>query len=73
MAEGRVERVFVPVRDGARLATTLYLPAEQLIVSAQTLILRTSAPLAAVAGLVREHVRAVVSSNIWASASRTGN
>ena len=27
MAEGRVEKVFVPVRDGARLATTLYLPA----------------------------------------------
>jgi predicted acyl esterase len=27
VAEGRIERVFVPVRDGARLATTLYLPA----------------------------------------------
>ena len=27
MAEGRVEKVFVPVRDGSRLATTLYLPA----------------------------------------------
>ena len=27
MAEGRVEKVFVPVRDGVRLAMTLYLPA----------------------------------------------
>ncbi|HEY8176343.1 MAG TPA: ABC transporter permease, partial [Gemmatimonadaceae bacterium] len=38
---------------------TLYLPAEQFIVAAQMLALRTASPLPLVAGLARERVRAV--------------
>jgi putative ABC transport system permease protein len=38
---------------------TLYLPAEQFIVSAQMLVLRTTSPLNVVAGVARERVRAV--------------
>jgi predicted lysophospholipase L1 biosynthesis ABC-type transport system permease subunit len=38
---------------------TLYLPAEQFIVAAQILVLRTAAPAGHVAGLVRDSVRAV--------------
>jgi predicted permease len=37
----------------------LYVPAEQLIVSAQALVLRTPAPLAVATGVIRERVRAV--------------
>jgi len=38
---------------------TLYLPAAQFIVSAQSLVLRTASPLAFVAGLTRERARAL--------------
>jgi hypothetical protein len=38
---------------------TLYLPAAQFIVSAQSLVLRSAAPLSSVAGLARERVRAL--------------
>ena len=38
---------------------TLYVPAEQFIAAAEMLVLRTASPLALVAGLVRERVRAV--------------
>jgi putative ABC transport system permease protein len=38
---------------------TLYLPAEQFIVSADVLVLRTASPLSLVAGLVRERLRSV--------------
>jgi hypothetical protein len=46
-------------RELERARPTLYVPAEQFIVAAQMLALRTSQPLALVAGLARDHVRAL--------------
>jgi len=46
-------------RDLRAQQATLYVPAAQLIVSAQSLVVRSTAPLARVADVVREHVRAV--------------
>jgi predicted permease len=46
-------------RELAVARATLYLPAPQFIESAQTLLLRTALPPAALAGLVRERVKAV--------------
>jgi putative ABC transport system permease protein len=46
-------------RDLAEPRATLYLPAEQFIVAAHMLVLRTASPLTLVAGLARERVRAV--------------
>jgi ABC-type antimicrobial peptide transport system permease subunit len=46
-------------RELAVARATLYLPAPQFIDSAQTLLLRTALPPAALAGLVRERVKAV--------------
>jgi predicted permease len=46
-------------RDLAEPRATLYLPAEQFIVAAHMLVLRSASPLALVAGVVREHVRTV--------------
>jgi predicted permease len=46
-------------RELTELRPTLYLPAEQFIVAARMLALRTASPLALVAGLARERVRAV--------------
>jgi predicted permease len=46
-------------RDLAAPRPTLYLPAEQFVVAAQMLVLRTGSPLALVARLARERVRAV--------------
>jgi predicted permease len=46
-------------RELAEPRATLYLPAEQFLVTAQRLVLRTSAALEFVAGLARERVRAV--------------
>lgn len=45
-------------RDLRAHHATLYVPAAQLIVSAQSLAVRSSAPLSRVADIVREHVRA---------------
>ena len=46
-------------RELAEKRATLYLPAEQFLVAAQMLVLRTASPLPLVAGLAREGVRAV--------------
>jgi putative ABC transport system permease protein len=46
-------------RELAEPRATLYLPAEQFIVAAYMLVLRTSSPLTLVTGLTRERVRAV--------------
>jgi predicted permease len=46
-------------RELVRPRATLYVPAEQFIAAAEMLVLRTGSPLALVAGLVRERVRAV--------------
>ncbi len=46
-------------RELAVPRATLYLPAEQFIAAAEMLVVRTPSPLALVAGLVRERVRAV--------------
>jgi putative ABC transport system permease protein len=46
-------------RELAQLRPTLYLPAEQFIVAAHMVVLRTSAPIERVAGLVREGVRTI--------------
>jgi putative ABC transport system permease protein len=46
-------------RELTRPASTLYLPAEQFIVAARMLVLRTTLPLIAVAGLARDRVRLV--------------
>jgi predicted permease len=46
-------------RDLTEPRPTLYLPAEQFIVAAQMLVLRTTSPLAVVARLARERVGAV--------------
>lgn len=46
-------------RELASPRATLYLPADQFLVTAEMLVLRTASPLAQVAGLVRERVRAV--------------
>jgi predicted permease len=46
-------------RELAEARPTLYLPAHQFILSARTLMLRTDLPLAVVAGLARERIRAV--------------
>jgi predicted permease len=46
-------------RELARLRATLYLPAEQFIVAAEILMLRTASPVALVARQARERVRAV--------------
>jgi hypothetical protein len=48
-----------PYRDLAAPRPTLYIPAEQFIVAAEILILRTTSPLTLVAGQARERVRAV--------------
>ena len=45
-------------RDLRAAQATLYVPAAQLIVSAQSLVIRSTAPLARVAEVVREQVRA---------------
>ena len=39
--------------------STLYLPAEQFLVTAQTLVLRTSLPIGDASRLIRERVRAI--------------
>ena len=46
-------------RELARARPTLYLPAEQFIVAAHTLVVRTSLPTTRVAALARDRVRAV--------------
>jgi len=46
-------------RELTEARPTLYVPAEQFIVSAHRLVLRTTSPLAAVAALARDRVRAV--------------
>ena len=46
-------------RELAEARPTLYLPAEQFIVAARMLVLRTASPLAEVAALARDRVRAV--------------
>jgi putative ABC transport system permease protein len=46
-------------RELAEPRATLYLPAEQFIVAAHMLVLRTGSPLTLVTGLARERVRAV--------------
>jgi len=46
-------------RDLRISQATLYVPAEQLIVTAQSLVVRSAAPLSVVAGIVREQVRAI--------------
>ncbi|PYR92693.1 MAG: hypothetical protein DMF84_12195 [Acidobacteria bacterium] len=46
-------------RELAEARPTLYLPAEQFIVAAHMLVLRSASPLTQVAALVRERVRAV--------------
>lgn len=46
-------------RDLAAHRPTLYLPAEQFVVAAQMLVLRSASPLALVARLARERVRAI--------------
>ena len=54
-------------RDLARQRPVLYVPAEQLIVAAQSLVVRTSAPLADAAAAVRAAVRDVdpVGARAW--------
>jgi putative ABC transport system permease protein len=46
-------------RELAEPRATLYLPAEQFIVAAHMLVLRSTSPLELVAGMARERVRAV--------------
>jgi predicted permease len=46
-------------RELAERRATLYLPAEQFLVAAQMLVLRTSSPLSLVTPLARERIRAV--------------
>jgi putative ABC transport system permease protein len=46
-------------RDLRASQPTLYVPAAQLIVTAQSLVVRSTAPLSLVAGVVRDQVRAI--------------